>query len=117
MDLLEKLRRQVEGHRHNYDRRNRKLAGTSIEQRPEVVNKRQTYGDWEGDLVKGKRSMNELVLLTLTERRNRLALIYKVLDYPAQTFLQAFQWVLDQPLAKVAGPGVYPVSPVDRSVH
>lgn len=94
--LKEHLRRQVKGYHHNHDRRNKKLAGTLIEQRPEVVNKRQTYGDWEGDLVKGKLSMNELALLTLTERRKRLALIYKLLDYHAQTCLRAFQWVLDQ---------------------
>lgn len=95
MDLPEKLRRHIKGHHRNHDRKNKKIAGTSIEQRPKVVNERQTYGDWEGDLVKGKRTVNEPALLTLTERRTRFELIYKIPDYHAQTCLQALQWVLD----------------------
>lgn len=55
-------------------RNNRSLCGrVSIEKRPEVVNQRQRYGDWEVDTVIGRQGGK--VLVTLVERRSKLSLI------------------------------------------
>lgn len=93
--LPEKLRRHIKHPGRHHLRQNRRLAGVSIDQRPLVVNERKTFGDWEGDLVKGKRVVNEAALLTLTERQTRYELIYKIPDYHAQTCLNALQWIIN----------------------
>ncbi|QVI35586.1 IS30 family transposase [Lacticaseibacillus chiayiensis] len=98
--LPEKLRRHIKHAGRHRDRRNKRLAGTSIEQRPQAVNERKTFGDWEGDLVKGKRVVNEPALLTLTERKSRYELIYKLPDYHAQTCLDVLQRVINSKGAK-----------------
>lgn len=48
----------------------------SIEERPGIVNARERLGDWEVDTIIGKRHKHALV--TLTERKSRLALVRKV---------------------------------------
>jgi IS30 family transposase len=66
---------------------NRERRGTipnqvSIERRPEIVDKRKRYGDWEGDLVIGAGQQQALV--TLNERKSRYTLIGKVARKTAQ---------------------------------
>lgn len=56
-------------------RQNKRIMGQSIEQRPEEVQQRQTFGHWEIDTVIGKRS-NDSVVLTLTERKTRHELLF-----------------------------------------
>lgn len=74
-DLHENLR---------HDNENRKEYGskdthpainnrTSIEERPDVVDRRDRIGDWEADTIIGKGHKG--VLLTLVERKSRLAII------------------------------------------
>lgn len=48
----------------------------SIEERPAVVDTKERIGDWEADTVIGKAHKGALV--SLTERRSKLSLIYKV---------------------------------------
>lgn len=55
-------------------RKNKRLAGKSIEVRPKEIDLRNTFGHWEIDLVIGKRS-NDKPLLTLVERQTRNQLI------------------------------------------
>ena len=52
-------------------------AEKSIEYRPKEANERSEYGHWEGDLIIGKRKKGA-VLFTLTERKTREEIIYKV---------------------------------------
>ena len=59
-----------------YDRRGQLPNRVSIEQRPEIVQQRQRIGDWEVDTIIGKRHHQAIV--TLTERKSRLALLRKV---------------------------------------
>lgn len=59
------------------DRRGRIPNRTDIDQRPEEINKRLRYGDWEADLVSGAHHRGFLV--TLVERKSRLTLIGHVL--------------------------------------
>ena len=48
----------------------------SIDERPDVVEERSRVGDWEADTIIGKGHKQALV--SLTERKSGLALIYKV---------------------------------------
>lgn len=52
---------------------------TFIDKRPEITNKRERYGDWEGDfIVSGKDGKG--VLLVLHERKSRFPIIEKVMS-------------------------------------
>ena len=73
-DLLLKPGRN--NHKHHC-RRNRRILGASIEQRPAIVDGRQEFGHWEIDTVVGKRGSGE-VLLTLDERMTRKRHIIKI---------------------------------------
>ena len=53
--------------------------GLSIEQRPEEVKERNTFGHWEMDCVLGKREKSK-VLLVLTERLSRKEIIMDMKD-------------------------------------
>ena len=74
LDLLLKMRRNTHEHKC---RKNRRILGTSIEQRPEIVNERNEFGHWEIDTMVGKREAGE-VLLTLDERMTRKRIILKI---------------------------------------
>ncbi|WP_058484826.1 IS30 family transposase [Defluviitalea phaphyphila] len=59
-------------------RKNRRIMGKSIEQRPKEVQLRKTFGHWEIDTIVGKKTKDS-VILTLTERKTRYELLF-VLD-------------------------------------
>ena len=67
IDLLEKLRRNTK-ERVPKTRPHKKVLGTSIDERPEEINERNTFDHWEIDTVIGKKGKDEPVLLTLAER-------------------------------------------------
>lgn len=75
LDLAEKVSRNTKVKRA---RQNLRELGKSIEERPAEVNDRSRIGDWEIDTVQGVKGADEPVLLTLTERRTRLELIFKI---------------------------------------
>lgn len=54
------------------------LKGTSIEERPQEIEKRDKYGHWEMDCVVGKREGKGAVLLVLSERSIREEIIIKI---------------------------------------
>jgi len=60
----------------SYDRRGKLPNRRSIEERPEIVEKRQRIGDWEADTILGQGRRQAIV--TLTERKSRFALLRKV---------------------------------------
>jgi IS30 family transposase len=62
----------------------------SIEDRPERVNDRSEYGNWEGDTVKGCRRGSKAGLLTLTERKTRQQVILKIKDASHEAVQAAF---------------------------
>lgn len=61
----------------------------SIEQRPEIIGQRSEPGHWEMDLVIGKKGACPC-LLTLTERRSRQELIFKLPDKKAASVRAVF---------------------------
>ena len=70
-------------------RRTRAQKGDSIEKRPEVVNTRETFGHWEMDSVIGQRGKSKNTLLTLTERKTRAEIIFKLPDHSAEAVVAA----------------------------
>lgn len=75
---------------------NKKKLGTSISKRPAKVLKREEFGHWEADLVKGKRKKNQPAVLTLVERKTRYAYTRKIKDYKSQTVLHAFKQIVNE---------------------
>jgi transposase, IS30 family len=65
-------------------RKNKRVLGRSIEERPAEVNERKEFGHWEIDTIIGKKSQDE-ALLTLTERKTRKELIVKVAAKESET--------------------------------
>ena len=61
----------------------------SINYRPEEVMQRSEYGHWEMDLIVGKEKTHA-VLLTLTERKSRQELIFKLPNRKAATIRGVF---------------------------
>ena len=61
----------------------------SITLRPEEISQRTEYGHWEMDLIVGKAGTRP-VLLTLTERKTRQELIFKLPDRRAATIRGVF---------------------------
>jgi len=57
--------------------RNAKHLGRSIEERTQEVLSRETFGHWEVDLVLGKKTKNEPVIITMVERKTRYFLTKK----------------------------------------
>lgn len=74
MDLPMKMRFNTKTKRI---RKNKRILGQSIDERPEEIKQRQEFGHWEIDTVSGKKS-NDQVLMTLTERKIRNEIIFKV---------------------------------------
>jgi len=60
----------------SYDRRGQIPNRVSIEERPDIVEQRSRLGDWELDTLIGKH--HKQAIISLTERKSRLALIAKV---------------------------------------
>ena len=83
----------------SYDRRGKLPNRTSIDERPDVVDQRQRIGDWEVDTILGQGRQQAIV--TLNERKSRLALLQKVERRSADRVAQA---ILEQlrPFADVA---------------
>mgnify|MGYP002516684596 FL=1 len=88
IDLPQKLSRNTKIHK---DKENKRVLGRSIEERPEEVDTREEFGHWETDLVIGKKSENDEVLLTLLERKTRDFFIIRLPDKSADSVLEAFQ--------------------------
>lgn len=66
----------------------RPARGESIENRPEEVNARETFGHWEMDCVEGKKRTKK-TLLVLTERLTRREIIVLMKDKTAESVVKA----------------------------
>lgn len=62
----------------------------SIEIRPEEINRRETFGHWEMDLVIGCRK-SKSALLTLTERKSRQEIICKIPNKKAENVVTSLR--------------------------
>ena len=72
IDLPEKLRRSPKKER---DRKNKRILGRRIEERPSEVNDRSEFGHWEADLVIGsKKAVNTVPQNKRSGFRRRLSI-------------------------------------------
>lgn len=74
-DLPEALTRN---RKKNFVRKNKRIYGTSIEERPAEISKRVEEGHWEIDTVVGKRAGKESVVLTLVEKKTDYYIAIKI---------------------------------------
>lgn len=100
IDLPQQVKRHQK-HSTGRVRQNKKILGTSIEQRPVAANDRSEFGHWEGDLVKGKRTSDQPALLTLTERMTRYEVVIRIPNYQAETCKAAVQQFVNKLDAEV----------------
>jgi transposase, IS30 family len=88
----QKKRRKRSG---KYDHRGIIPNRKSIDERPVIVEQRQRLGDWEGDLIIGKKHQG--AALTLVERKSRFTLIRKVEGKQAlpvaNAMIECLNWV------------------------
>ncbi len=93
-DLYRHLRCQKQRRKRygTYGRRSLIPNRIGIEQRPSIVDTRRRVGDWEVDTIIGKNHQQALV--SLTERKSRLALIHKVERKTAHAVSQAIIYLL-----------------------
>ncbi len=88
IDLPLKVRRTTKAKR---TRKHKKILGTSISKRPEEINNRSEFGHWEIDTVIGKKSKDEPILMTLTERKTRKEIIRKLPEKSSATILEVLK--------------------------
>lgn len=87
IDLEMKLRRSTKGEK---SRKNKKILGRSIEERPESIETREEFGHWEIDTVLGHKSKDD-ALLTLVERKTRHEIIRRIPSKSAEAVTEAMR--------------------------
>ena len=70
-----KLRRSTKRSRV---RKNKRILGASIEERPKEIDSREEFGHWEIDTVIGEKTSDDKVLLTLVERKTRYSIVISI---------------------------------------
>lgn len=82
--------------------RSRPAKGETIEHRPEEVNSRDTFGNWEMDSVMGCKGCKS-ALVVLTERLTRMPVIFKVPDHTMESVVRVLDRLERPPGGKVPG--------------
>jgi len=86
----------LRGHRPRI-RRPRRIPGAArIAHRPEVINRRERFGDWEGDTMLGSGRRDDGALMVLVERRSGYVHLRKVLNRQSATVIRAAEHCLEQ---------------------
>ena len=87
--LYRNLRRRHKKRRRQkrYGKGRRFADRKDITQRPEIVDRRERYGDWEGDTIEGKK--NSGFVATILERKSRFLIAAKLEDKKADTLTAA----------------------------
>jgi IS30 family transposase len=89
-DLRPYLRRRKKRRTHKGQRRCQRIfkpRGTSINERPQVINQRERLGDWEGDTVASKD--NKTGINSLVERKTGIVFITKLRDKTSRATTEA----------------------------
>jgi len=93
IDLPEKLKRNTKS---SSTRKNRKILGKSIEERPETVNLREEFGHWEIDSVLGKKKDTKPAIMTIVKRKTRMSLWIKIKDHSSMAIDEALQSLVNR---------------------
>lgn len=87
-DLPEALSRKRKDHK---SRKNKRIYGSSIDQRPQEALLRTVCGHWEIDTVVGRRSGKESVVLTLVEKKTDNYIAIKIPGKTADAVMTAME--------------------------
>ena len=90
IDLPLKVKRKSHADKR---KQNKRLFGTSIEERSDEVNNRTVFGHWEIDSVLGLKNENEPVVITLVERMTRMCLWIKAKNHTAEAMQETFEGI------------------------
>lgn len=61
------------------------IKGDNISTRPEIIETREEFGHWEGDLIVGAKNKSKECLFTIVERKTRLYLAFKIKNKEMKT--------------------------------
>lgn len=67
----------------------------SIHQRPEHVKTRETFGEWEGDLMIFERAQGKMNVASLVERKTRFAVLFRNNDRSSTHFMSKLMDVME----------------------
>jgi IS30 family transposase len=73
----------------NKSRQNKRVYGTSIDDRPKIAAERVEEGHWEGDTVVGHRGGKESVILTLLEKKTENYLAIRIAGKTSEAVMAA----------------------------
>lgn len=82
-----KARRQRVAHRRGRFKKKEFIDKKYIDQRPEIINSREEFGHWEGDLMLGPKKGSGYVILSLIERKSRKKIFIRMPNAKAETTL------------------------------
>src|SRR5699024_3062704 len=74
---------------------NKKVLGTSIEERPKSIETREEFGHWEIDTVLGHKSKDQ-ALLTLVERKTRMTIVQRIQGKNAPEVRDALEGIVQE---------------------
>lgn len=77
--------------RKHATRKNKRIFGASIEERPEIASSRTEFGHWEIDTVVGHRAGKESVVLTLVEKVTDYYIAIKIPGKTSEAVLAAME--------------------------
>ena len=92
IDLPEKMLRNT---KHHENKKNKRILGKSIDERPENIDLREEFGHWEIDSVLGGKNENEPAIVSLTERKLRHSIWLKVKNHSAEAVDEALSTLLE----------------------
>lgn len=75
----------------NHPRKNKKIFGTSIDERPEIASSRIECGHWEIDTVVGHKAGRESVTLTIVEKKTDYYIAIKIPGKDANSVIAALE--------------------------
>ena len=93
VDLYSKLKRKTKS---KLVKKYKHVLGRSIEERPDKINLRDTFGHWELDLVIGSNKDDDKVLMTLLERKTRMFFTYVIADKKPESVMKVFNDLKDE---------------------
>lgn len=67
----------------------------SIHERPDYVKTRETFGEWEGDLMIFERSQGTMNVASLVERRTRFSVLFRNNDRSSTHFVNKLMDVME----------------------
>jgi len=87
-DVPEALSRNTKGH---HSRKNKRILGASIDERPKIASLRTKCGHWEIDTVVGKKAGRESVVLTIVEKKTDYYIAIKIPGKTAEAVMAAME--------------------------